>query len=276
MDQLKLVKIGIAGVAAVIIGIPLALGSFYTVKSGTQGLVFRNGALVEAVGDGLHGKIPFIDSVTRVDMRTQKSHSPAKAASIDMQNVHTEVALNWHLKGDAVIETYKQFGLDLNEKVIEPRIQEIVKANVAKYKAEELLTKREVVKNGIADGLKSDLVKYNVLVEDIQITNFEFSDEFNKAIEAKQKAEQDAIRARNELETTKVEAEKKIVAAKAEAESVTLNADAQAKAIRVQAEAIKAQGGAEYLQLKAIENWNGQMPSVLGASGNLLYNIPSK
>jgi regulator of protease activity HflC (stomatin/prohibitin superfamily) len=148
--------------------------------------------------------------------------------------------------------------------VIAPRIQEIVKAVIARFSAEELLVRRDVVKSEIANGLRQSLTQYNVVVEDIQITNFSFSQAFDEAIEAKQTAEQNALKAKNDLERIRVEAEQKIAMAQAEAE-----------AIRIQAQAIKEQGGEAYVRMKAIEKWNGVLPQVSGGATPFInLNVP--
>ncbi len=236
---------------------------FFTVRSGERALVFRFGQVQTVVSDGLHFKLPFIEDIKIVDVRTQKAHSPANAGTRDLQTVTSEVALNYHLQAESLADTYSRIGLDVENKVIDPRIQEIVKAVVAKFSAEELLTKREDVKNEIATGLRTSLLAYNIAVEDIQITNFSFSHSFDAAIEAKQTAEQQALKAKNDLDRIKVEAQQKIAMAEAEA-----------RTIQIQAQAIKEQGGAEYVQLKAIEKWDGKLPQVSGGNTPFI-NLPA-
>jgi regulator of protease activity HflC (stomatin/prohibitin superfamily) len=165
------------------------------------------------VSDGLPLKLPFIEKVILVDVRTQKSRAPASAGMKYLQTVTTEVALNYHLNAKTLQDTYTRIGLDVEDKVIEPRIQEIVKAVIARFSAEELLTRRDAVKQEIAVGLRTSLAAYNISVEDIQITNFSFSKAFDEAIEAKQTAEQNALKAKNDLDRIKVEAEQKITMA---------------------------------------------------------------
>ena len=146
--------------------------------------------------------------------------------------------------------------LKLEDTLLAPAIQESVKAATAKYTAEELITKRELVRTDIENALKDKIVKYGVNIVQVNIVNFEFSKSFDMSIEAKVKAEQDALAQKNKLEQVKYEAQQKIESAKAEAET-----------IRIQAEAIQKQGGAEYIQLKWIEKWSGQLPTTsLGTS----------
>jgi len=240
-------------------------GCFYTVASGQRALVLRFGQVQEVVSDGLHLKMPFIERVILVDVRTQKSKAPASAGTKDLQTVTTEVALNYHLNANNLQDTYTRIGLDVEDKVIEPRIQEIVKAVIARFSAEELLTRRDAVKQEIAIGLRSSLANYNITVEDIQITNFSFSKAFDEAIEAKQTAEQNALKAKNDLDRIKVEAEQKVAMAQAEAE-----------AIRIQAQAIKEQGGEEYVKMKAIEKWNGILPQYTGGGAMPFITVPTQ
>lgn len=239
-----------------LIGLSLFFGSFYTVNQGFRGIVYRFGSIQSVETDGLHFKYPFIDTVIHVDIRTMKAESPSEAGTRDLQKVHTTVALNYHLTPELVKDTASRIGLDaIESRVIDPRIQETVKAVVAKFSAEELLSKREEVKAAIELSLRAQLSNYNITMEALQITNFSFSPAFDGAIEAKQTAEQKALQAKNDLQRIEVEAQQKIAMAKAEAET-----------IRIQAEAIKAQGGSEYVQMKAIEKWNGELPQVSGGN----------
>ncbi len=247
LHTLKFIVAGIAGLFVV----STLWGSFYTVTSGQRAIVLRFGQVKEVVSDGLHFKMPMMDTTRVVDVRTQKASSPASAGTRDLQSVTTEVSVNYHLDAEQLADTYSRVGLDVEGKIIDPRIQEIVKSVVARFSAEELLTKREDVKTEISTGLRNSLTGYNIKVEDIQITNFAFSHSFDAAIEAKQTAEQNALKAKNDLERIKVEAQQKIAMAEAEA-----------RTIQIQAQAIKEQGGAEYVQLKAIEKWNGELPQV--------------
>lgn len=245
----------ISFIVAGLLGFMLVWGSFYTVNTGTRAIIFRFGQIIDVTDEGLHLKLPFIDKRLIVDVRTQKASSPASAGTRDMQSVTTEVAVNYHLNAASLAKIYAQSGLEVREKLIDPRIQEVVKAVVAKYSAEQLLIQREAVKTDIFTNLKNSLAKYSIVVEDIQITNFSFSPAFDKAIELKQTAEQSALKAKNDLQRIRIEAEQKISMAEAEA-----------KAIEIQSLAVKAQGGEGYVQLKAIEKWDGKLPQYSGSA----------
>jgi regulator of protease activity HflC (stomatin/prohibitin superfamily) len=248
-----------------LVGIVLLIAfssSFYTVQSGEKALVFTWGKITTVTGEGLNFKIPFIQSVLKVDVRTLKAEAPAVAASKNMQSVHTTVTVNYHLDPNQLGTIYSKVGLDVEAKIIDARIQEVVKAVVAKYTADELLAQRETVKSEISALLTQQVAQYNIVVETggVQITNFQFSEAFVQAIEQKQIAEQNALKAKNDLDRIKVEAEQQIATARGTAE-----------AIRIQADAIRAQGGKEYVGLKAIEKWNGQLPTYMGGNGPLPF-----
>lgn len=251
----NLLRIPIVRIALGFLLLLMAFFSTYTVRAGEKAIVFTFGKISSVSDSGLHFKIPLVQSIERVDVRTRKAHAPASAGTNDLQSVKTEVALNYHLNEKSLVDIYSKFGLQVEDKIVDPRIQEVVKAVVARFSAEELLKKRDTVKDEIAVGLRALLAPYEVVVEDIQITDFSFSESFDVAIEAKQTAEQNALKAKNDLTRIEVEAKQRIVTATAEAQ-----------AIQIQAEAIRAQGGSEYVRLKAIEKWDGKLPSVNGGA----------
>jgi regulator of protease activity HflC (stomatin/prohibitin superfamily) len=246
----------------IVIGSILASSSFYTVRAGERALVFTWGKITLVTSEGLHFKVPVMQTISKIDVRTQKAEAPAQAASKNMQNVSTVLTLNYHLDPNKLSELYAKVGLEVENKIIAARIQETVKAVVARYTAEELLSLREQVRNEISESLTRQLLDYNIIVDagGVQITSFDFSRSFNEAIEDKQVAEQKALTAKNNLERVKVEAEQKIAQARGEAE-----------AIRIQAEAIRAQGGKEYVNLKAIERWDGKLPIYTGGNGPMPF-----
>jgi regulator of protease activity HflC (stomatin/prohibitin superfamily) len=245
----KAVLHGVLGV----IGLVLLIGSFTVVGAGQRGVVLTLGKVSENVwSEGLHFKIPFIQSVQVLDVKTQVEGVDATAASRDLQNVSAKVALNYHLDAERVDKLWQSLGANYKERVIDPAIQESVKAVTAQYTAEELITKRPLVKDDIKKSLTERLQKEFIIVDEFSIVNFDFSQSFNQAIEAKVTAEQNALAAKNKLEQVKYEKEQRIAEAQGEAE-----------AIRIQAQAIQNQGGAEYVNLKAIEKWNGILPTQL-------------
>lgn len=246
--------------ALVAIVLLIIITPFKIVGAGERGVVLRFGAVIRTMSEGLNWKTPIIEHVEIVDVKTQKEQVKASAASKDLQTVTAEVALNYHLDPDKVGELWRTIGSDYKARIIDPAIQESIKASAAKYTAEELITKRHQVKEDMKLSLSERLKSEFIVVDELSITDFDFSSSFNSAIEAKVKAEQEALTQKNKLEQVKYEADQAIAQAKGMAEARITNAKAEAEAIRIQAQAITQQGGAEYVNLKAVEKWNGQLP----------------
>lgn len=256
----------IAGLIVFIILLVTLLKSFYQIESGTRGLVFTNGNLKSVAEEGLHLKIPFFQIVKKVDVTTQTTTADnLHSASKNMQEVTAGVTVNYHFDQSKLPQIYEQTRFDVEAKIIRPRVQEALKAITAMYDAEQLIINRADVKLKLDNLLKNDLAKFHIIVDDVQLVHFDFSPEFNKAIEAKQTEVQNALKAKNILDRIKIESEQKIVQAKAEAET-----------IRIQTEAIKAQGGQEYVQLKAISKWDGKLPQTVTSDNAMLMISASK
>lgn len=266
LHPLKFLLLVITTLFGFILLLSILYGSFYQIETGNKGLVFTNGELVKVADEGLHLKIPFFQDVKKIDVTTQTTTANnLHSASKNMQEVTAGVTVNYHFDQNQLPKIYEQTRFNVEEKIIKPRVQEALKAITAMYDAEQLIVNRADVKMKLDDLLKNDLAKFHIIVDDVQLVHFDFSPEFNKAIEAKQTEVQNALKAKNILDRIKIESEQKIVQAKAEAET-----------IRIQSEAIKAQGGQEYVQLKAISKWDGKLPTtILGNNEKLMYNIPN-
>lgn len=241
-------KIIVSSVIALIIGIVI-FNSFTLIPAGFKGIILKFGSINRVVDSGIAFKIPFIESVKKISVQTQKEQVETDAASQDLQTVKAIVAVNYNVDPNKVSDLWNSIGNDYKSRVIDPAIQEAVKAATAKYTAEQLITQRPKVKEDIRFSLNSILSVKDIIVSDVSITNFDFSPSFNQAIEAKVTAEQQALQSKNKLEQKKYEAEQIVVTAKA-----------QAEAIKIQAEAITQQGGDNYVQLQAIEKWDGKLP----------------
>lgn len=247
----------------IIIGLIFLFGSFYIIGAGERGVIVTLGNPSDAIiTEGLHFKFPMIQKIIKFDIKTQKDEVEATAASKDLQTVQTKVAVNYHLDSSSAPRIYQEIGVDYVSRIISPAIQETVKASTAQFTAEELITKREEVREKIRILLYEKVFGRGIIVEDILITNFDFSESFNAAIENKVTNEQNALAAKNKLEQVKYEADQRIAAANGEAE-----------AIRIQSQAIQSQGGKEYVQLQAISRWNGIMPLVVGSGSMPFINI---
>ena len=225
---------------------------FGTVGAGERGVQLRFGAVTGKVfGEGLYFRIPFIEHVQKMDVRIQKDEVAASAASKDLQIVTSKIALNYHLDPDAVNIVWQEVGKNYNSRIIAPSIQEAVKAESAKFTAEELITKREEVKEKIKANLAVRLLKRSIIVDEFNIIDFEFSAAFNTAIEAKVTAEQLKLKADRDLERIVIEAEQKV-------------ADAIGKAEAIRIEAVALRQNPQVVELRWIEKWDGKVPLYWG------------
>ena len=256
------------------------------VESGHVGVVRTLGAVQpEALPEGFHFKKPFIDQVEQMDIRLTASREQSTAASKDLQTVTTQVTTQFSLNGDMAPQIYQKIGTlpKVAVSLVQPAIQECVKGVTAKFTAEELVTKREFVKQQIQEALTNFLnntlrekeLLNSINIANLAITDFNFSDEFNRAIEAKVKAEQMALQAKNEkiMRVTQAEAasEERKLAASAEAFSTEVQSKARADAIQRESEAL--QQSPQIIRLRAIEKWDGTLPRITGQSAVPFLNI---
>lgn len=255
---LRRVPLLVLVIIGIIIVILLFFRPFVQIGAGERGVVMNFGAVQDTVLDeGLHFRVPVMQSIIAVDVKVQKSESEAAAASSDLQDVSSKVALNYHIMPDKANIVYQTIGIAFKERIIDPAVHEVVKAVTAKYTAEELITKRPAVSDAMKTALTERLMMHNIAVDAFSIVGFSFSKVFMEAIEAKQTAEQLALKARRDLERIKIEADQKITAAKAEAEALRLQR-ANISTDLIELRKIEA-------NLKAIEKWNGILPQVTGS-----------
>ena len=237
--------------------------SVVIVQAGHRGVVLYLGAVENRVlGEGVHFVIPFAELVVQLEVRTLKYQAEATAASNDLQQVQTVIALNYHLNPADVNKVYQQLGPDYADRVIAPTIQESVKASVAKYNAEELITKRAIVKDVIANTIRNSLSAKDIVVETIFITDFKFSDAFSSQVEDKVVAFQKYLTELNNLRGIQVVANQTVVQAQAQAKANIAKASGESQAIKIITSQLRQDP--QYLQWQAINRWNGQLPFSLG------------
>ncbi|MFT4857503.1 MAG: regulator of protease activity HflC (stomatin/prohibitin superfamily) [Algoriphagus sp.] len=246
----------------IIVGIVLfllfAFKPWAQVGAGERGIVLNFGAVENTVlGEGIHFRVPIMQTIVLMDVQIQKVITDAASASSDLQDVALSVALNYHVIPDKSNVVYQSIGLQFKERIIDPAIQEVMKAVTARYTAEELITKRPAVSTEMKDALTTRLLESNIAVDAFSIVSFSFSQTFTDAIEAKQTAEQNALKAKRDLDRIRVEAEQTIAAATAEAEALRLQ-KMNISPDLIELRKIEA-------NLKAIEKWNGILPEVTGA-----------
>jgi regulator of protease activity HflC (stomatin/prohibitin superfamily) len=249
-------SIAIFGVAGLVVLI-LLFGAFFTIPAGYCGVLTTFGAASQTVlAPGLHFKIPIMQDIVKMNVQVQKNEQVEDAASLDLQVVKTTVATNWNIDDSDASWIYQKIGMEpaLNERIFQPVVSNAVKAVVAHYNAEELVTKRDQVRTQIDDLIRTNLKPYhvNVDVSGVSITDFQFSTDYASAIEQKQVAQQRAQQAEYELQQAKVEAERQIAQAQGQSEAQKL---------------LQQTLTPQLIQQEAIAKWDGHLPNVVGGNG---------
>ncbi len=219
----RILKAAILGVLAA--AAALVLNPFQVIGTGHRGVVTNFGRVQPEVwGEGMHLRVPILQTVHEVSVQIQKVEAEGDAASKDLQSVHSTIALNFHFIPDRITDTFQSLG-DLGsvgDRIIVPAMQEALKATTARYTAEELISKRADVRDQINNAIRERMIRRGIAVDEFSIVNFRFSDSFNQAIDARMAAEQLKLKAERDLQRIEVEARQKVAAAKAEAEALAL------------------------------------------------------
>ncbi len=266
------IKIAAAVITAIVIIVVLA-ESIVIVEAGHRGVVLYLGAVENRVlGEGVHFVTPFVEQVVSMEVRTQKFQAEATAASNDLQEVQSVIAVNYRIDPQQTNEIYQKLGVNYQDRVISPTIQESVKASVAKFNAEELITKRETAKSVIADAIRNTLSRDNIEVQNVFITDFKFSDAFANQIEQKVVAFQKFLTEQNNLRAIEVVANQTVAQAEGAARANAAKASGESEAIKIIT--LQLRESPEYLQWQAITKWNGQMPYAVGSSGVPFFQLP--
>jgi len=239
----------------------IVASSVRIVPAGFRGVLLQFGAVKGTLPEGINFVVPFVNNVEYMEVRTQKEESQASAASRDLQIVTTNLALNFHVDPSTVGDLYKNVGVDFKSRVIDPAVQESIKMVTAKFTAEQLIKERAAVKSEVEMDIARRLKAYDLIVEPggLSITNFNFSNEFNAAIEAKQVAQQEAEKQKYVLQQAELERQTMITRARGNAESARMNA-----------QALQAQGGSKVLAREWISKWDGHVPTVSGTGGIII------
>jgi len=267
--------VGLVIVALIIIGV-IAAQSVQIVEAGHRGVLLHWSAVdltIPPLDEGLHFVVPFQDQVVNMEVRTLKFVKATSSASKDLQTVSTEVTVNYHPNPASVNSLYKEVGLDYENRIITPAVEEVVKQVTANYNAEELITKRPLVKSDIETEIGVRLNEYNIITDVISITDFQFSSLFSSAIESKVEAEQKAQKAENDLVRIQVEAQQREALALGVAAANIAEAEGEAEAIRVINAALSQ--NPYYLEWLKTQAWDGKLPLVVGEGGTPFIQIPT-
>lgn len=250
MSDLEFNKKNIIIVGIILVFIILLFSSVRIVKSGQAGIKVRFGKVTDSqLSEGINLKVPFIEKIIKMNVKVQKAEIETESSSKDLQTIKMKVAVNYKVNRKEAMNLYKNVGEKYEEIVLQPAIQESIKASTSKYTAEELITNRSEVSKTCMVELENKIEKYGLNVDNFDIIDFDFSEEFNKAIEEKQVAEQKVLTAKQELEKEKIKSEEKIVKAEAEKRANEMKQQSLTDNI---------------IKEKFIEKWNGEMPKVSG------------
>jgi regulator of protease activity HflC (stomatin/prohibitin superfamily) len=270
----------IFGAIIFVVIIVVIMMAFRTVDTGTVGLLTTFGQVQDkTLGPGMHLVNPISDNIIPMSIQIQKEQQKASAASSDLQDVASTVVVNYHIDQNSAVEIFRTIGLAFPDKIIDPKISEIVKSVSAKYKASQLITEREKVRSQIQTLLSDSLKPYNLLVDGVAITNFEFSPQFTKTIEQTVVAQQELITQQNQLAKVKVDAQQRVAIANATktanilqaegtANATVINANGEAQAIELVNNQIK--NSPHYVDYFKIKTWNGRLPVVASNGGNII------
>ncbi len=246
-------------VAALLLGITL-FNTFTIVDAGHTGVVVTMGKVKEGVlQEGIHAKAPFVQKVVKIDNRIRKLEVNTEAFSKDLQSVNTVLAINYRVDTSKSYSIYKNIGADYETVLVVPAVNEVLKAITSTYTAEESVTNRVLISDGLIEGLNEKLNDIGLYVTDVNIIDFHFSDAFITAIEEKQVAQQKLLKAETEKKTA-------ITNAEAEAEATKIKAKGEAEANKVISDSLTN----KVIENKKIEKWNGELPKVTGNSSSLI------
>lgn len=260
-------------VAAIVLLI-LVFGSWSIVKAGNEGVLIKLGAVQQySLSEGFHWKAPFLHKIKNVNVQTQKAQVTADAASADLQQVTATIALNYHIQRGFAYKLYQDIGMAYKERVIDPAVEEAVKASTANFTAEELITKRQEVKAAAKDRLAAQLKPFYIVLDEFSIENFDFTPEFDAAIEKKVTAEQNALTAQHDLARVEFEQKQEIEKAKALAEKSRLEAQALSNTASAKnlIEKIEAEATLEFAK-----RWNGVLPNNWVIGGTVMDKLIQK
>jgi len=251
----KSINVGVGIVVAIaLVVLIITINPFVQIGAGERGVVMNWGQVQDIIlSEGLHTRIPFVQSVQKVSVRVQKSDVKTSGASKDLQDVGLELVINWKIDTGKVNKVYQTIGDEqaVLDNIVLPAVSEMAKAASAKKTAEEIITKRQELKTDIDKLLVTRLANYGIILSDVSIIDIKFSDEFNRAIEAKQVAEQEAKQAIFKAEQAKNDAVARVNMA-----------EGQAKAQQLQQQSLTA----ELLQKMAIDKWDGRFPTYMGTT----------
>ncbi|WP_394199967.1 SPFH domain-containing protein [Shewanella waksmanii] len=287
------------GIVGALAAITVLFQTLYTVDEGHVGIIKRFGEATEQVNPGLHVKIPFVDKVEVLEIRTRKNSEKLNASTHEQMPVTAEVSINWTVNRDQAFDLFKSYGglSQFESRILDPKLRSAAKDALARYKAEEIIQNRGQVIAQIEDVLIEEMKAYPVKLDSAQLENLGLPQKYIQSIETKQTEKNLAAAEKHRLERQNLEAQREVNTANAKRDAAKATADGKAYAIQTEAiaeaEAIRLKGlaEAEAIQKKAealresqtlvdyvrAQQWNGQMPTtVMGSDQSILWNMDAK
>lgn len=272
---LTLIKLG----SVLVVGV-LVLSSYFIVIEGHVGVVKRFGEARHQENPGLHFKIPFIETVELIEVRTRKNAEKMASSTKEQMPVTVEVSVNWTVNKDAALDLFRRYGgLDqFEQRILDPRFRSATKDTIPKYEAEQLIQDRASAIQGIERRLSEEMAGFPVVVDNIQIENIVLPQKYINSIEVKQteknlaaaeqhKLERQRLEALREVNTADAKAQGILKVAQAEAQSIELKGQAEAKAIEAKARALK--NNPLIVKLTEAQSWDGRLPATILGSGGM-------
>lgn len=272
----------------VLAAIVLVFSSFYTVNEGHIGIVKRFSEASNQVNPGLHFKVPFIDSVEEIEVRTRKNQEKMSSSTFEQMPVTAVVSVNWTVDRSTTLDLYRQYGglKQFESRILDPRFRSATKAAIPTFKAEQLIQDRSAAISLIEIGLLKEMEGFPVTIDSIQIENIQLPAKYLASIETKQTEKNLADAEKHKLARQKLEAQRDVNTADAKADGITVIAIAEAESIRIkglaEAEAIKAKAQALgdnplIIKLTEAQNWDGKLPStIMGSSAMPIMDMRDK
>ena len=243
--------------AGLVVAVMLAFSAFFIVPPGEVAIKTRLGAIVDSYGEGMHFKLPFLEGVTKFSIQIQRANIKTQAFSKDLQTMNAHLVVNHRIEQGTAVSIFRNLGPNYVENIVDPAVQEVFKAIAARYSAERVISERNELVQEINKEVKDRLTTKQIVVTDISVVDLDFTDQFLKAVEDKQVADQQAQMAGKLVEKAKRDAEQQIAKSRGEAEALRMQREQVTPAL-IELRKVDA-------QLKAIEKWNGVLPGYVGA-----------
>jgi len=262
----------------VLVGLIIISGSWFTVNQGDRAVILRFGRVIDKAEPGFHFKVPFIDTIKTISVRTKKIHNKTEVYSKDIQVAQIEMSLNYNINPANVIDIYSRYSTEYEDRVVIPQIMAKSKDVFGQFNAVEVVRSREKIAAKITEELKEQFKDTGIQIETTQIENIDYSKEYEHSVEERMKAEVEVEKVRQNLEREKLNAEMVRTKAKGEADAKVMSAEAEAQAIRLrgdaEASAIKAKATAlaqnpSLVNLIQAERWNGELPTTMLPNGTV-------